>query len=48
MERKYYSLSDAQRILFHSQKYAIYKQVNNICTLVLVDTRLDFDILKKP
>ncbi|NLA85272.1 MAG: hypothetical protein GX854_12345 [Clostridiales bacterium] len=47
MERKYYSLSDAQRILFHSQKYAIYKQVNNICTLVLVDTRLDFDIFKK-
>ncbi len=47
MDRKYYDLSDAQRILFYNQKFTIYKQVNNICTLVLVDTRLNFDTLKK-
>lgn len=47
MERKYYDLTSAQMILFFSQKYTIHKQVNNICTSVLTDMELDFDILKK-
>jgi hypothetical protein len=47
MEIKYYDLSSAQKILLLSQKYTIHKQVNNICTSILMDTELDFDILKK-
>lgn len=47
MEKKYYDLSAAQKILFFSQKYTIHKQVNNVCTSILIDEELDFDILKK-
>ncbi|HZJ99894.1 MAG TPA: condensation domain-containing protein, partial [Tissierellaceae bacterium] len=47
MEKKYYALTPAQMTLFFSQKYTVQKQVNNICTSVLVDQELDFDILKK-
>lgn len=47
MERKYYDLTAAQNILFFSQKYTIHKQVNNVCTSVLVDKELDLDRLKK-
>lgn len=47
MEKKYYDLTAAQNILFFSQKYTIHKQVNNICTSVLVDKELDFDTLRK-
>lgn len=46
MDRKYYDLTSAQKILFYSQKFTIHKQVNNICTSVLMDSELDFDILK--
>jgi hypothetical protein len=47
MERKYYDLSSAQKLLFFSQKYTIRKQVNNICTSAVLDTELDYDLLKK-
>jgi hypothetical protein len=47
MERKYYDLSPAQRLLNISQKYTVHKQVNNLCTSVLLDKELDFDILRK-
>lgn len=47
MENTYYDLSPSQMLLFMSQKYTLHKQVNNICTSVLTDVELDFDILKK-
>ena len=47
MDKKYYNLSAAQKILFLSQKYTIYKQVNNICTSVLVDCDLDYNTMKE-
>lgn len=47
MERKYYDLSPSQNILMYAQNFTIHKQVNNICTSLLTDTELDFDILKK-
>lgn len=45
MKREYYDLTFAQRVLFYSQKYTLYKQVNNVATLALTDQRLDLDIL---
>lgn len=47
MERKYYDLSAAQKLLLFSQKYTIHKQINNICTSAVLDKELDFDILRK-
>ena len=47
MDKKYYDLTAAQKILFVSQKYTIYKQVNNICTSVLMDKELDYNIMKQ-
>ncbi|GKU25880.1 condensation domain-containing protein [Clostridium folliculivorans] len=47
MEKKYYDLSAAQKILLLSQKYTLHKQVNNVCTSILMDTELDFEILRK-
>jgi hypothetical protein len=47
MERKYYDLSSAQKILFFSQKYTIHKQVNNVCTSALIDKELDFEVLRQ-
>lgn len=47
MERIYYDLTAAQQILFYSQKYTIHKQVNNVCTSILMNKELDFGILKK-
>ncbi len=47
MKRKYYDLSSAQQILFTSQQFTIYRQVNNVCTSVLLDIALDFDILRE-
>lgn len=47
MEKKYYDLSAAQRILFFAQKYSIHKELNNISTSVLVDAELDLDTLKQ-
>lgn len=45
MDRNYYDLTFAQRILFYSQKYTLHKQVNNIATLALTDQKLDLHTL---
>lgn len=47
MGEKYYDLTAAQQILFFSQKYTIHKQVNNICSSILIDEKLNFDTLRK-
>ena len=43
----YYDLTSAQNLLSMQQKYTIYRQCNNICTSVLFDKALDFEVLKK-
>ncbi|RBP66008.1 condensation domain-containing protein [Alkalibaculum bacchi] len=45
MDRNYYDLTFAQRILYYSQKYTLHKQVNNVATFALTDQKLDVDIL---
>lgn len=45
--KKYYDLSSAQQLLFYSQTFTLHKQVNNICTSVLVDKELDLNIIKQ-
>ena len=45
--KKYYPLNYSQNLLFYSQKFSIFKQVNTICTSYLVKMELDEDILKK-
>jgi hypothetical protein len=47
MERKYYDLTKGQRMTFLSQKYTFNKEVNNICTSILMEKELDFEVLKK-
>lgn len=42
-----YDLTSAQNLLSMQQKYTLYRQCNNICTTVLFDKTLDFEILKK-
>jgi hypothetical protein len=41
-----YPMTAAQNLLFLNQKYTVHKQVNNIFTLMLVEGKLDFDVLK--
>jgi len=43
----YYDLTSAQNLLSMQQKYTLYRQCNNICTTVLFDKTLDFEIMKK-
>jgi len=43
----YYDLTSAQNLLSMQQKYTLYRQCNNICTSVLFDRTLDFEVLKK-
>lgn len=45
--RKYYGLNASQLMLFYSQKFTLFKQVNNVFTLTLVEEELDFDVLRK-
>lgn len=47
MDRKYYDLTPSQLILMYSQKYNIYKQVNNISISILMDKELDLDVLER-
>lgn len=47
MEKTYYDLTPAQGLLIMSQKATVHKQVNNICTSVLIEKELDFNILKE-
>ena len=42
-----YGLTSAQNLLSLQQKFNLNKQCNNICTTVLFDKTLDFDVLKK-
>ena len=43
----YYDLSISQKILVYSQTFCLFKQVNNIFSLVLIKKDLDFDALRK-
>ncbi|MEI8199054.1 MAG: condensation domain-containing protein [Eubacteriales bacterium] len=43
----YYDLTSAQNLLSLQQRYNLHRQCNNICTSILFDKKLDFDVLKK-
>lgn len=43
----YYDLSISQKILVYSQTFCLFKQVNNIFSLILLKKELDFDVLRK-
>ena len=43
----YYDLTSSQGLLSLQQKYTVHRQCNNICTTVLFDKKLNFDILKE-
>ncbi len=45
--KKYYKLNYSQNLLFFSQKFTIFKQVNTVCTSYLIHMDFDEDILKK-
>ena len=45
--RVYYPLSPAQHLLFLSRKYTVHKAVLNIPTSMILDVRLDNDLLQK-
>lgn len=47
MEKNYYKLTPAQELLVRSQKFTVHKQVNNICTSLLLDKELDINLLKE-
>lgn len=42
-----YDLTTAQSLLLLMQTFTLHKQVNNICTSVLIDQPLDLDILRE-
>ena len=46
MEPTYYDLTDGQKLLLYSQTFTVHKQINNIFTLMLLEKKLDFDVLK--
>ena len=43
----YYDLSVSQNILVYSQMFSLYKQLNNVFSLILLDRELDFEVLRK-
>ncbi|MEA4889049.1 MAG: hypothetical protein VB070_06270 [Clostridiaceae bacterium] len=43
----YYDLSQSQKILFYSQSFSLYKQINNVFSLMLLNKELDFDALRQ-
>ena len=45
-ERKYYDITPGQQLLLYSQTFTIHKQINNIFTSILLEKKLDFDVLK--
>ena len=42
-----YDLTSGQQLLLYSQTFTVHKQINNIFTLMLLEKKLDFDVLKK-
>lgn len=42
-----YDLTSSQRLLKLQQNYNVHRQCNNICTSILFDKSLSFDVLKK-
>jgi len=47
MDPVYYDLTSGQQLLLFSQTFTIHKQINNIFTLMLLEKKLDFDVLKE-
>jgi len=45
MENKMYRLTPAQDLLMFSQKFSLLKQVNNVCTLMFTEHKLDDKML---
>lgn len=43
----YYDLTAAQNLMSLQQRFNVHRQCNNICTTVLFDKEIDFDILRK-
>ena len=43
---EYYDLTAGQQLLLFSQTFTIHKQINNIFTSILLEKKLDFDVLK--
>lgn len=43
----YYDLSISQKILVYSQTFCLFKQLNNVFSLILLNRELDFDVLRK-
>ena len=46
MNPTYYDLTSGQQLLLYSQTFTIHKQINNIFTLMLLEKKLDFEVLK--
>jgi hypothetical protein len=46
MNPTYYDLTSGQQLLLYSQMFTIHKQINNIFTLMLLEKKLDFEVLK--
>ncbi len=46
MNPTYYDLTSGQQLLLYSQTFTVHKQINNIFTLMLLEKKLDFDVLK--
>ncbi len=46
MKPTYYELTSGQQLLLYSQTFTIHKQINNIFTLMLLEKKLDFEVLK--
>ena len=45
MNPTYYDLTSGQQLLLYSQTFTIHKQINNIFTLMLLEKKLDFEVL---
>jgi len=43
----YYDLSQSQKILLYSQSFSLYKQINNVFSLMLLNKAFDFDALRQ-
>lgn len=46
MNPTYYDLTSGQQLLLYSQSFTVHKQINNIFTLMLLEKKLDFEVLK--
>ena len=45
-DQTYYDLTSGQQLLLYSQTFTIHKQINNIFTLILLEKKIDFDVLR--